>query len=312
MRRPSACRHYSHRYNGDEKDFADVNYIRNAAVAVMDAYDGSVTFYVTDPSDPIIATYRNIFPGLFKSIEAMPANLKAHLRYPEKMFVVQAHTYALFHMSDPETFYNREDLWTLPPAAPYYVMAPYDTPKPEFMLMQAATIKTAGYFRAAGWLAGLSDGANYAKLVAYTFPKGAYNVDGPAQIEAAIQTQPTLSRDISLWDQRGSKYLAGNMLILPLPSGKMIYIEGGFIVSEKSPIPKMVRVMAGQVLANGLTLKWGDNLQRAMQSLVGNEEAACTVTAGAPGDTLNVGEVRQRVQNLATQLKALEEALQAK
>ncbi|HXQ47602.1 MAG TPA: UPF0182 family protein, partial [Caulobacteraceae bacterium] len=182
---------YSEAYEGSVDAFHDTNYLRNSVKAVVDAYNGSVTFYVFAPDDPIIKAYRKMLPGLFKDRSAMPQNLARHVRYPEDLFTVQAEMYGTYHMTNPTTFYNREDRWEVPKelylnseveVQPYYVTAQLPgAQSSEFMLMLPLSV--AGKNQMAGWLAGRSDGDNYGKLVAFRFPKGRF-VDGPAQVES--------------------------------------------------------------------------------------------------------------------------------
>ena len=203
---------YSAAYQGSLVDFHDRNYLRNSVKAVVDAYNGSVTFYVFGTDDPIIKAYRKMLPGLFKDRGEMPENLQRHIRYPEDLFTVQAEMYGTYHMTNPTTFYNREDRWEAPhelyrdreiEVQPYFVMAqlPHNQ-SPEFMLMLPLSV--AGKNQMAGWLAGRSDGENYGKLVAFRFPKGRF-VDGPAQIEVTDQfRQSVLGRSNSMGPARFS------------------------------------------------------------------------------------------------------------
>ena len=194
---------YSEAYQGSRPQFHGHNYLRNSVKAVVDAYNGSVKFYVFDGRDPIIAAYRQTLPGLFKERDEMPENLRRHIRYPEDLFTVQAEMYGTYHMTDPTTFYNREDRWEVPrelyrdreiEMTPYYVMAELpNAEKPGFLLMLPLSV--AGKNQMAGWLAGLSDGANYGKMVAFRFPKGTF-VDGPAQVESRINSDSRFSGDL--------------------------------------------------------------------------------------------------------------------
>ena len=214
---------YSEAYHGSLSGFHARNYLRNSVKAVVDAYNGTVTFYVFAADDPIIEAYQNMLPGLFRERSEMPANLQRHIRYPEDLFTVQAEMYGTYHMTNPTTFYNREDRWEVPhelyrdreiELQPYYVMAQLPRAEnPEFILMLPLSV--AGKNQMAGWLAGRSDGADYGKLVAYRFPKGRF-VDGPAQIESRIHSDSRFSGNLSLWDQHGSRVIRGNLIILPL------------------------------------------------------------------------------------------------
>ena len=214
---------YSEAYQGSLPAFRGYNYLRNSVKAVIDAYNGSVTFYVFDRHDPIINAYRQVLPELFKDAREMPENLRRHIRYPEDIFTVQAEMYGTYHMTNPTTFYNREDRWEVPhelyrnseiAMLPYYVTTQLPgSGKPEFLLMLPLSV--AGKNQMAGWLAGLSDGENYGKMVAFRFPKGTF-IDGPAQVESRISSDSRFSGDLTLWDQHGSQVIRGNLIVLPL------------------------------------------------------------------------------------------------
>jgi uncharacterized protein len=267
---------YSEAYQGSVTAFHDRNYLRNSVKAVVDAYNGSVTFYVFAPDDPIIRAYRRMLPGLFKDSSAMPANLRRHVRYPEDLFTVQAEMYGTYHMTNPTTFYNREDRWEVPhelylnnevEVQPYYVMAQMPgSQTPEFMLMLPLSV--AGKNQMAGWLAGRSDGDNYGKLVAFRFPKGRF-VDGPAQVESRINSDSRFSADLTLWDQHGSHVIRGNLLILPLANGQLVAIEPIYIVAEQTGIPTLARVVFAQLMPDDRKIEWADSLGAAEDLVVG-------------------------------------------
>jgi uncharacterized membrane protein (UPF0182 family) len=279
---------YSEAYQGSVAAFHGRNYLRNAVKAVVDAYDGSVSFYVFAPDDPIIQAYRRMMPGLFKDRAAMPANLRRHVRYPEDLFTVQAEMYGTYHMTNPTTFYNREDRWEVPhelyagnevEVQPYYVMSQLPgAPAPEFMLMLPLSV--AGKNQMAGWLAGRSDGDNYGKLVAFRFPKGRF-VDGPAQVESRINSDSRFSADLTLWDQHGSHVVRGNLLILPLAGGQLVTIEPIYIEAEQTGIPTLARVVFGQLMPDDRRIEWADSLGAAEDLLVGGTPT--TPTAGGAG-----------------------------
>ncbi len=267
---------YSEPYHGSVFDFRDRNYLRNSVKAVIDAYNGSVTFYVFGTDDPIIKAYRKMLPGLFRDRSEMPENLRRHIRYPEDLFTVQAEMYGTYHMTNPTTFYNREDRWEVPrelyrdreiEVLPYYVMAQLPhTNTPEFMLMLPLSV--AGKNQMAGWLAGRSDGENYGKLVAFRFPKGRF-VDGPAQIESRINSDSRFSGDLTLWDQHGSRVIRGNLIILPLNDNQLVAIEPIYIEAEQTRIPTLARVVFGQLLPDDRKIEWASTLNEAEGLLVG-------------------------------------------
>jgi uncharacterized membrane protein (UPF0182 family) len=279
---------YSEAYQGSLATFRGYNYLRNSVKAVIDAYNGSVTFYVFDRDDPIINAYRHVLPELFKDAQEMPANLRRHIRYPEDIFTVQAEMYGTYHMTNPTTFYNREDRWEVPhelyrsneiAMLPYYVTTQLPgSGKLEFLLMLPLSV--AGKNQMAGWLAGLCDGENYGKMVAFRFPKGTF-IDGPAQVESRISSDSRFSGDLTLWDQHGSQVIRGNLIVLPLVDNQLIVIEPVYIEAEQTKIPMLARVVLGQLLPNDRKLEWASTLTDAELLLVG-ASAPTTAAAGLP------------------------------
>jgi len=245
------------------KPLGNLNYIRNSVKAVVDAYDGSVTFYVMDPGDALIRTYQSIFPALFVSAEQMPESLRVHLRYPEDMFDIQASVYQSYHMTDARVFYNQEDLWTVPKEVyagseqlmePYYIiMRLPDGEKEEFLLMLPFTPVNKN--NTIGWLAARCDGENYGKLLAYHFPKERL-VYGPSQIENRIQQDTVITEQLALWGRGGSRVIRGNMLMIPLGKSNL-YVEPVFLQAEAGGLPELKRVIvaAGEQIAMEQTLK---------------------------------------------------------
>ncbi len=253
----------SNRYPYSEPLKGGLNYIRNSVKAVIDAYDGSVTFYITDPEDALIRTYQVIFPNLFVSADQMPDSLRVHLRYPEDMFNIQALVYQSYHMRDARVFYNKEDLWAVPrevyfgseqPMEPYYViMRLPGEEKEEFLLMLPFTPKDKN--NAISWLAARCDGENYGKLLAYYFPKERL-VFGPSQIENRIGQDTVITEQLALWGRGGSRVIRGNLLLIPL--GKSIlYVEPVFLQAETGGLPELKRVIviAGDKIAMEPTLE---------------------------------------------------------
>ncbi len=267
---------------------------------VVDAYNGSVTFYVFAPDDPIIQAYRRMMPGMFKDRAAMPDNLRRHVRYPEDLFTVQAEMYGTYHMTNPTTFYNREDRWEVPhelnggsevEVQPYYVMAQLPgEPAPEFILMLPLSV--AGKNQMAGWLAGRSDGPNYGKLVAFRLPKGRF-VDGPAQVESRINSDSRFSADLTLWDQHGSRVIRGNLLILPLAGGQLVAIEPIYIEAVQTGIPTLARVVFGQLMPDDRRIEWADSLSAAEDLLVGGASAPSRAGDAAPYAAPNPAQLKQ-------------------
>ncbi len=251
------------------------NYIRNSVKIVIDAYDGTLTFYIADRHDPLIQTYASIFPGLFRPIEQMPQSLRAHLRYPEDLFRVQTQVYATYHMKDPNVFYNKEDVWALPaevyqgdqlPMEPYYViMRLVGEEQEEFVLILPFT--PAGKNNLIAWMAARCDGEHYGELVVYKFPKQEL-VYGPLQIEARIDQDPTISAQLSLWNQRGSRVIRGNLLVIPL-GDSLVYFEPLYLQAEASQLPELKRV----IVAFGEKVAMEETLDEALQAVFGGGPA---------------------------------------
>jgi uncharacterized membrane protein (UPF0182 family) len=230
------------------------NYIRNSVKVVIDAYNGTTTFYVADAADPIIATYQRIFPELFKPLAAMPADLQQHIRYPEDLFTIQALQYRAYHMNAPEVFYNREDLWQFPrePAAPdgggpgtrmapYYMMMRLPgEQRTEFFLMLPMVPSQRENMIA--WMAARCDPPDYGKLIVYEFPKDKL-VYGPFQIEARINQNTEISQQISLWNQMGSRVIRGNLLVVPIENS-ILYVTPLYLRAESGQLPELKRVIA--------------------------------------------------------------------
>jgi hypothetical protein len=233
--------------------FGNINYIRNSVKVVIDAYNGSLTFYIVDSDDPLIKTYAAIFPTLFTPISQMPEWVRLHFRYPEDLFRIQSTLFETYHMSDVNVFYNKEDLWEVPletftgspqPVEPYYVVirSPGEA-ESEFVLMQPFTPNNKDNLIA--WMAGRSDGEYYGELVVFRFPKQEL-IFGPLQIEGRIDQNPEISAQISLWDQGGSEVIRGNLLVLPV-GNSLLYVEPLYLRAEQGQIPELKRV----ILASG-------------------------------------------------------------
>jgi uncharacterized protein len=267
-----------------------INYARNSVKVVIDAYDGTTTFYVFDSEDPIIAAYRGIFPGLFKDASAMPPTLRSHVRYSELLLKLQAEVYGLYHMTDPEMFYNREDLWTPATEAGMNQSGERTTQpmEPNFVLMKLPgeagvefvdilPFTPANRNNLIGWIAGRSDGANYGTAVVYNFPKTKL-VDGPLQVEARIDQNAQLSGQLTLWNQQGSHVRRGNLLVIPTGSA-LLYAEPIYLQAERSPMPELRLV----VLALQDRLAYGPTFESAMAGLFGGS-ASSTSAAAAPAE----------------------------
>ena len=265
-----------------------INYMRNSVKAVVDAYNGTTTFYVFDAEDPIIAAYRQVFPSLFKDASQMPAGLRKHVRYPELLLKLQAEVYGLYHMTDAEAFYNREDLWTVASEVGMSDSGEQRTQamQPNFVLMklpeergeefvEILPFTPASRNNLIGWIAGRSDGEHYGTSVVYNFPKTKL-VDGPLQIEARIDQNAQLSGQLTLWNQQGSHVRRGALLVIPIGKA-LLYAEPIYLQAERSPMPELRLV----VLALQDRLAYGPAFETALASLFGG--AASSLTAPASG-----------------------------
>ena len=267
-------------------DNNSINYMRNSVKVVVDAYDGTTTFYVFDPEDPIIAAYRRIFPSLFKDASTMPAGLRKHVRYPEMLLKIQAEVYGLYHMTNPEAFYNREDLWTVATEVGLSEGGQQTTQvmQPNFVLMklpgetgeefvEILPFTPANRNNLIGWIAGRSDGAQYGSSVVYNFPKTKL-VDGPLQIEARIDQNAQLSGQLTLWNQQGSHVRRGALLVIPTGRA-LLYAEPIYLQAERSPMPELRLV----VLALQDRLAYGPTFESAMAALFGGGTSSLTAAA---------------------------------
>ena len=276
---------YSRHYRLDR---TTLNYMRNSVKAVVDAYDGSVTFYVFDDEDPIIAAYRGIFPALFKDASAMSPGLRKHVRYPELLLEMQAAVYGVYHTVDPAVFYNREDLWTV---ASEVAMQPQrgQSPQPidpNFILMTLPGERTIEFVEMLpftpsnrnnliGWIAGRSDEPNYGSAIVYNFPKTKL-VDGPLQIEARIDQDPRLSGQLTLWNQQGSSVRRGSLMVIPIGRA-LLYAEPIYLQAAHSPMPELRLV----VLALQDRIGYGPTFEVAMAALLGKGQSTLTLEPGA-------------------------------
>jgi uncharacterized membrane protein (UPF0182 family) len=227
-----------------------VNYIRNSVKAVIDAYNGSVTLYAFDPSDPILRTYEKIFPGMFTALDKMPQDLRVHLRYPEGYFNTQARVYATYHVQDPEVLYNKGDQWDIPdnvalsgpgqPMAAYYVvMRLPGAQKEEFLLM--LPFVPNGRSNMISWLGAQSDAPNYGQAVNYEFTKST-TIYGPSQVEAAVNQDPKISSQLTLWGQVGSTAIMGNLLVVPIEDS-LLYVQPLYLQAATTKLPQLKEVI---------------------------------------------------------------------
>ena len=263
----------------------ELNYIRNAVKTVIDAYNGTVTFYVADSSDPIAATYQRIFPGLFKPLAAMPQDLQKHIRYPEDLFFIQAQVYRTYHMNSAEVFYNREDLWQFPrqptggdeaTMAPYYIIVRLPG-EPQVEFLQMLPMVPSQRQNMIAWLAARSDPPDYGKLIVYEFPKDKL-VYGPFQIEALINQNTEISQQLSLWNQMGSRVIRGNLLVIPIENS-ILYVSPLYLRAEAGQLPELKRVIA----AYGDRVVMDETLAGALAALFKGPAPAAPPSASPPG-----------------------------
>jgi uncharacterized membrane protein (UPF0182 family) len=292
-------------------DGNSVNYMRNSVKVVIDAYNGTTTFYVFDGADPVLGAYRHIFPSLFKDAALMPADLRKHVRYPEKLFKLQADVYGLYHMTTPEVFFNREDLWTVAtetslgsdgqqtvqPMQPNFVLMKLPG-EADVEFVEILPFTPANRNNLIGWIAGRCDGANYGTSVVYDFPKTKL-VDGPQQIESRIDQNAQLSGQLTLWNHEGSHVLRGSLLVIP--SGKaLLYAEPIYLQAQQSPMPELRLV----VLALQDRLAYGPTFEAALASLFGGETSGVSSTE-APQAAVRAGPASQEAPQPPADLNGL-------
>ncbi len=262
----------------------DLNYIRNSVKVIVDAYNGTVDFYLTDTGDPIAATYRRIFPSLFKPFSAMPAELQKHIRYPEDLFLIQARLYQSYHMEAADVFYNREDLWQFPrqpggdgiaTMAPYYIiMRLPGEPQAEFFLMLPMVPSRRDNMIA--WLAARCDAPHYGNLIVYEFPKERL-VYGPFQIEARINQNTEITQQLTLWNQMGSRVIRGaNLLVIPIENS-ILYVTPLYLRAEHGHLPELKRVIA----AYGEHVVMRETLAEALSALFTESGPAPAISSTA-------------------------------
>ena len=303
------------------------NYIRNAVKATLDAYTGKVSLYVFDPSDPIIQVYEDLFPRLFRPASEMPADLRRHARYPEVLFRAQAEAYRIFHMRDPQVFYNKEDIWEVAHTLsgqsgqpesmqPTYVVATLPGEKePEFLLILPFTPR--GKDNLIGWMAARCDGDRLGDLVYFQLSKQQL-MYGPMQIESRIDQDQNISKDLTLWNQQGSHVLRGNIIALPI-SGGFLYVESIYIQAGEARMPQLKKI----VLAMGDRLIYRDTFSEALAELTGGTAppgptlpaaapASAATEQNVPALTERLGRLREQAEQLARELETLEKETQKK
>jgi hypothetical protein len=266
---------------------SNVNYIRNSVKVAIDAYDGTLQFYVFDNQDPLIAAYKSMLPSLFRDASQMPDDLRAHIRYPETLLKAQGEVYSLYHTQNTKAFFQREDVWSIAQRVrndqgkktnegidPYYVLMqlPGESSGSEFVIFVPFT--PANRNNMIGWMAGRCDKENYGKLRVYDFPESRL-IDGPLQIEARIDQNAQLSAQFTLWNTQGSRVVRGHLLVIPV-GRSLLYVEPIYLQAESSPMPELRLV----VLATQEKLAFGQSFEEAMVNLFG--EAAKPGTEQKP------------------------------
>ena len=291
----------------------NLNYIRNAAKVVVDAYDGTVDLYVMDPQDPVLRAYAGAFPGVFRPLEEMPADLRSHLRYPEGLFSVQVEMFRSYHMTIPQVFYNKEDLWALPKEKyagspvqmePYYILIRLPDEKSlQYLIMTPVTPDNKDNMIA--WLAGKSDLPDYGKTIVYTLPKERL-IYGPIQIEAMIDQDDVISQQLSLWDQRGSRVIRGNLLVIPIDHA-FIYVEPVYLIAEGTDIPQLKRVIA----VYGKNVVMAPSLEEAVAAAFGKQLTPRKAPApGAPPAVRQVPPPQpEKLEEARREYRRMKEAL---
>ena len=286
----------------------DLNYIRNSVKVVVDMYDGTVSFYVMDPNDPVLAVYRRAFPGVFKDLSQLSPDLKSHLRYPEDLFGIQTHKYKTFHMVDPQVFYNREDLWDSPNEQyngnvlsmdPYYILMKLPGSNAlEYLLMTPFTPQNRDNMIA--WVAARCDFPEYGKMIFYELPKDKL-IYGPNQIEAMIDQNTTISQQLTLWDQKGSQVIRGKLVVIPIENS-FLYVVPLYLKAEGTNFPQLKRIIA--VTEDRVVME--PTLDEAIASLFGAQQPQNAGGLAASSSQLQpppqLGEAR-------TQLEAAQKAM---
>lgn len=305
---------YSQPIEGSIKEIpAGVNYIRNSVKATVNAYHGTVTLYLADTDDPLIQTYAQIFPGMFRPLEEMPADLYRHIRFPEGLFLVQTQQYLVYHVTDVQVFYNREDEWSIPleifdnaqrPIEPYYVTFPLPGEETaEYLLIQPYT--PIGRNNMIAWLAARNDPPHYGEIVAYELPKQEL-VFGPIQVEGRIDQDPFISQQFSLWNQQGSRVIRGNLIVIPI-NNSFLYVEPIYLLSANSALPELRRV----IVASGDQIAMRETLALALGDLLGEEVAVPGDTGGEEGPAVGDQTVEELILSAGAHFNAAQQAQRA-
>ncbi|MBN2822206.1 MAG: UPF0182 family protein [Coriobacteriia bacterium] len=296
----------SSRFPYSEPVYGDLNYMRNSVKITVDAYDGTTTLYAFDETDPLLATWRAVFPDLIRPASEIPDEVREHFRYPEDLFRVQAEVYKTYHMQDPQVFYNKEDQWALPGETadgtgaamdPFYVLMQLpEEPAEDFMMMMPFTPRNKDNM--IGWMAAKSDPEDYGRRVVYTFPKQKL-VLGPEQVGARINQDPVISQQLTLWNQRGSGVLLGNQLVIPIDTS-IVYIQPLYLQAEKTAMPQLTRV----IVAYGDKVAMEADLTKALAAVFGDGPTTTTPSVDGGDTPVLTGDDALLAQELY--LKAIE------
>ena len=302
-----------------ETQLADIarngtNYIRDAAKVVIDAYDGSLTIYSIDSTDPILATYQKIFPELFTPLEAASEALRSHFRYPLNLFQIQSQIYRAYHMENTEVFYNREDLWQFPRQIgnagtaeqmdPYYVTMKLPNAEGEEFL-QILPFTPAKKGNMVAWMAARCDGDRYGELVLYEFPKQGI-IYGPQQIEGRIDQNTDISQQLTLWDQQGSSVIRGNLLVIPIDQS-LLYFEPVYLQADQGALPELKRV----IIAFQDTIVMRQTLPEALEAVFGSLPEGSQIAASKPSESTANANINAPVGLVQSAIEAYEQGQQA-
>ncbi len=296
---------------------AGFNYIRNSVKVVVDAYNGSVGFYVMDPADPLLQIYRNAFPSLFMDIEEMPRDLRSHIRYPVDMFSAQAQTYLRYHVTDPQVFFNQADQWAIPLESrfgkrgvqvtpSYMVLKNPGEEREEFVLMLPFT-PAGDKKNLVSWMVARNDAPNYGRLLSFQVPNNP-QVDGPSQVEARIENDQEISQQFTLWEGAGSQIIRGQLLVIPI-AGKILYVESLYLQSEVLAFPELKKV----ILADANDVVMADSVEEGLAMLIGDmpeTDAPLEISGNAGRELRGLDEIDAAVTGLGDAVKELEEALE--
>ncbi|MFQ3574691.1 MAG: UPF0182 family protein, partial [Thermodesulfovibrionales bacterium] len=276
----------------------NINYIRNSVKVVIDAYDGTVDYYISDPSDVMIKVYSRIFPEIFKPLNQMPKDLLEHIRYPQMLLQVQAQMYSAFHMTDPKVFYNKENLWEIPSFGdkqmePYYTIMKLPGEKKEEYILLLPYVP-AKRDNLAAWLAARCDGDKYGKLIVYTFPRDRL-VYGPKQVDARINQDAYISQQLTLWGQRGSQVIRGSLLVIPIERS-LLYVQPLYLsAADKVGLPELRRVIVSY--ENEVVME--EDLESALVRLFGAKRQTPTKTQPEQRETkMSIAELSKEALRL--------------